>query len=78
MGYVRFCLRYVEDCKVHGQDFRRRTVSLTDKRWAELIQINRQINRDITAQSDLIMGTQRLVGASPNGGLLRLCSHQAP
>jgi predicted transglutaminase-like cysteine proteinase len=58
MGYVRFCLRYVEDCKIRGRDFRRRTVSLTGKRWAELIQVNQQVNRDITAQSDLIIGTQ--------------------
>lgn len=58
MGYVRFCLRYVEDCKIRGNDFRRRTVSLTGKRWAELIRVNRQVNRDITAQSDLTIGTQ--------------------
>ena len=58
MGYVRFCLRYAEDCKIRGNDFRRRTVSLTGKRRAELVQVNRQVNRDITAQSDLIIGTQ--------------------
>jgi predicted transglutaminase-like cysteine proteinase len=57
MGYVRFCLRYVEDCKIHGNDFRRRTVSLTGKRWAELTRVNRQVNRDITAQPEFSIGT---------------------
>jgi predicted transglutaminase-like cysteine proteinase len=58
MGYVRFCLRYVEDCKIHGNDFRRRTIALTGERWAELNRVNLQVNRDIIAQPDLGMATQ--------------------
>ena len=58
MGYVRFCLRYVEDCKIHGTDFRRRTITLTGERWAELVRVNLQVNRDIIAQPDLGMATK--------------------
>ena len=58
MGYVRFCLRYTEDCKIHGNDFRRRTITLTSERWAELVRVNLEVNRDIIAQSDLGMATK--------------------
>jgi predicted transglutaminase-like cysteine proteinase len=58
MGYVRFCLRYIDDCKIHGNDFRRRTITLTGERWTELVRVNLQVNRDIIAQSDLGMATK--------------------
>ena len=58
MGYVRFCLRYTDDCKIHGNDFRRRTITLTGERWAELIRVNLQVNRDIIAQPDLGIATK--------------------
>ena len=49
IGHSRFCLRYPEDCKVHGIDFRRRNIALTPKRWNELNRINRDVNRGILA-----------------------------
>ena len=36
IGHSRFCLRYPEDCKVHGIDFRRRNIALTPERRNEL------------------------------------------
>jgi predicted transglutaminase-like cysteine proteinase len=50
MGYVRFCLRHIEDCETQGNDFRRRTVALTRVRWAQLDYVNREVNRDIISQ----------------------------
>jgi predicted transglutaminase-like cysteine proteinase len=49
IGHSRFCLRYPDDCKVHGVDFRRRNMALTVERWEELNRVNRQVNRDIVA-----------------------------
>ena len=36
IGHSRFCLRYPDDCKAHGIDFRRRNIALTPERWDEL------------------------------------------
>jgi predicted transglutaminase-like cysteine proteinase len=55
IGHSRFCLRYPEDCKVRGIDFRRRNIALTPARVDELDVINREINRDIIPQ--LTFGT---------------------
>ena len=49
IGHSRFCLRYPEDCKVHGIDFRHRNIALTPERWNELNRINRDVNRGILA-----------------------------
>jgi hypothetical protein len=32
IGYSRFCLRYPQDCKVHGIDFRHRNIAVASKR----------------------------------------------
>lgn len=53
MAHVVFCLRYQEDCKVHGIDFRRRNIALTVERLNELNRINRQVNRDIDPEPNL-------------------------
>ena len=50
IGHSRFCLRYPEDCKVHGIDFRRHNITLTPERWSELNNVNQQVNRDIVAE----------------------------
>jgi predicted transglutaminase-like cysteine proteinase len=50
LGYTKFCLRYPDDCKVSGVDFRRRNVRLTAQRWNELNVINRQINNAIVPE----------------------------
>lgn len=53
MAHTVFCLRYEDDCKVHGIDFRKRNISLTAERVNDLNRINRQVNRDITPQANL-------------------------
>jgi len=50
LGHTRFCMRYPDDCKVHGPDFRRRNIALTPERWDELNRVNHQVNRDIIAE----------------------------
>jgi predicted transglutaminase-like cysteine proteinase len=50
IGHSRFCLRYPDDCKVHGIEFRHRNIVLTPKRWNELNIINRDVNRSIFAE----------------------------
>jgi predicted transglutaminase-like cysteine proteinase len=55
IGHSRFCLRYPDDCKVHGIDFRRRNIALTPARVNELNIVNREINRDIIPE--LTFGT---------------------
>jgi len=47
MGHSRFCLKYPDDCMVHGIDFRHRNIAWTLQRWTELNTINREVNRDI-------------------------------
>jgi len=49
-GHTRFCLRYPDECNVHGIDFRRRNIALTAARWEELNFINRKVNHDIVAR----------------------------
>jgi predicted transglutaminase-like cysteine proteinase len=51
IGHSRFCLRYPDDCKVHGIDFRRRNIKLTLERWNELNIINREVNKGISAEA---------------------------
>jgi predicted transglutaminase-like cysteine proteinase len=50
MGHSRFCLKYPDDCMVHGIDFRHRNIALTLQRWTELNTINREVNRDIVPE----------------------------
>lgn len=47
MGHSRFCLRYTNDCAVHGIDFRRRNIALSLVRALELNSVNRAVNRAI-------------------------------
>jgi predicted transglutaminase-like cysteine proteinase len=53
MAHVRFCLRYYDDCEIRGTDFRRRNLTLTPQRWRELNTVNRQVNRNITAEANV-------------------------
>src|SRR5690348_2200836 len=50
IGHSRFCLKYLEDCTVHGIDFRHRNIALTLQRWNELNSVNREVNRNIIAE----------------------------
>jgi predicted transglutaminase-like cysteine proteinase len=49
IGHSRFCLRYPDDCKVQGIDFRRRSIVLKPERWEQVNLINRKVNREIEA-----------------------------
>lgn len=51
LGHTLFCLRYPDDCEVRGVDFRRRNFALTPERWGELNAVNREVNRDIIADT---------------------------
>jgi predicted transglutaminase-like cysteine proteinase len=53
MAHTMFCLRYREDCEVHGIDFRKRNIALTVDRLNELNHVNREVNRNIVPQRNL-------------------------
>jgi predicted transglutaminase-like cysteine proteinase len=44
IGHAGFCLKYPDDCAVHGIDFRHRKIALTPQRWSELNSVNRDVN----------------------------------
>ena len=50
MAFIKFCLQYSEDCEVRRRSFRSRWVALTDERWADLVSVNRDVNRSIRPQ----------------------------
>ena len=47
IAFVRFCIRYPEDCKVHSSHGDQTPISLTQARLIELEKINRDINSSI-------------------------------
>jgi predicted transglutaminase-like cysteine proteinase len=53
MAHIRFCMQYADDCRVHGLDFRKRTVAMTVERLNELNSVNREVNRGIIPQPNL-------------------------
>jgi predicted transglutaminase-like cysteine proteinase len=68
MGHSRFCLKYPDDCAVHGIDFRHRNLALTSQRWSELNSVNREVNRDIVPEITVGDGTtEKWVIAPPAG-----------
>lgn len=52
MAFMRFCIRYPQDCKVHRMAFRPAPVTLTKARKAELAKVNREVNRAIRPQEN--------------------------
>jgi predicted transglutaminase-like cysteine proteinase len=68
IGHSRFCLRYPDDCKVQGNDFRRRNIALTPERWEELNLVNRQVNRDIVPEVTAGTGATEEWVISPPAG----------
>jgi predicted transglutaminase-like cysteine proteinase len=56
-GHTRFCLRYPDECRVRGVDFRKRKIGLTLARWGELNAVNRQINSNIISHVTATGGT---------------------
>src|SRR5271163_3075276 len=51
IGHTLFCMRYPDECAVHGVDFRKRNIAMTTERLNELNTVNRQVNRDIIPQN---------------------------
>jgi predicted transglutaminase-like cysteine proteinase len=52
MAYTMFCMRYAADCKLarHRIVFRGGSMRMTKDRMAELIEVNAEVNREITPQ----------------------------
>jgi predicted transglutaminase-like cysteine proteinase len=68
IGHSRFCLRYPDDCEVHGIDFRRRNIALTLEHWNELNIVNREVNRDIIPELTIGNGATEEWVISPQAG----------
>lgn len=68
MAFIRFCMKYPRDCEIRRMAFRRRPVALTAVRKAELVVVNRDVNRAIRprANNDGVMQEEWLV--SPREG----------
>jgi predicted transglutaminase-like cysteine proteinase len=68
MAFVRFCMRYPQDCKVRRMGFRPKPVALNESRRAELVKVNRDVNRAIRPQENIngVMAEEWLV--SPREG----------
>ena len=47
IAFFQFCSRYPGDCKVRRMAFRAKPVGLTEARWSELANVNREVNRSI-------------------------------
>ena len=55
IAYSRFCMQYADDCEVHRMAFRKpHPEVLTDARLRDLLEVNRDINREITPEPDTI------------------------
>jgi predicted transglutaminase-like cysteine proteinase len=53
VAFVRFCMRYPDDCKPSSADLSRAPIQLTKAKWAELAKINRDVNRTIKPEENL-------------------------
>lgn len=53
MAFVRFCMRYGEDCKPSRMAFRPKPLVLTEARRAELVKVTREVNRAIVPQANV-------------------------
>jgi predicted transglutaminase-like cysteine proteinase len=51
MAYTMFCLRYQDECRKMPPLFRGGAVRLTEKRWADLKEVNQTVNRSIIPES---------------------------
>jgi predicted transglutaminase-like cysteine proteinase len=68
IGHSRFCLKYSDDCAVHGIDFRHRNIGLTPQRWNELNEVNREVNRNIVPETTPGNGLTEEWVISPRAG----------
>jgi predicted transglutaminase-like cysteine proteinase len=63
VAFVRFCMRYQDDCKASPMGFDRALVPFTKARWAELAKVNNDVNRAIKPEANLggVMAEEWLV-----------------
>ena len=63
VAFVRFCMRYQDDCKVSPIGLDRAPVPLTKARWTELAKVNSDVNRAIKPEENLggVMAEEWLV-----------------
>ena len=63
VAFVRFCMRYHEDCKVSPMGSDRAPIPLTKARLAELAKVNQDVNRAIKPEANLggVMAEEWLV-----------------
>jgi predicted transglutaminase-like cysteine proteinase len=63
VAFVRFCVRYQEDCKVSPRGSDRAPIPLTKARLVELAKVNQHVNRAIKPETNLggVMGEVWLV-----------------
>lgn len=52
VAFVRFCMRYQEDCNVTLAGVDLEPVVLTNDRWDELVKVNEQVNRAIKPEEN--------------------------
>lgn len=51
MAYTMFCLHHQDECRTMPPLFRRGAVRMTEKRWADLKEVNQSVNRSIVPES---------------------------
>ena len=79
MAFVRFCMRYPQDCKIRGLAFRPDLVPVTEIGMAELVKVNRDVNRAISPHENTRNVSAEEWLLSPRArGLQRLRSYQTP
>jgi predicted transglutaminase-like cysteine proteinase len=63
VAFVRFCMRYQDDCKASPIGLDRASVPLTKARWTELAKVNDDVNRAIKPEANLggVMAEEWLV-----------------
>ncbi len=68
MAFVRFCMRYPQDCEIQPNEFWFEPVALTKRREVELTTVNRDVNRAIRPQANVegVMAEEWLI--SPVAG----------
>jgi predicted transglutaminase-like cysteine proteinase len=53
VAFVRFCMRYPDECKNSATDLARAPVQLTKHKWAELVKVNSDINHAIRPEENI-------------------------
>src|ERR1700677_2960628 len=53
VAYARHCLQYPQECNVRRMAFRGGNVTLTRRRWDDLLAINATVNRSIKPERNL-------------------------